>query len=154
MKTANCRPLRWAALLCFPAFAWAQAFTFEIGSPVAAQDFHTKSAAFVFRTAGCAEPGKTDVSATAEGLVEGAHRTMALKVTPSSKPGVYAVLQQWTGGRWIVVLKGSCGRVQAGAIIPVGPRGFVREDSKFLTHPATTAEIEAALKAFPEGGYK
>jgi hypothetical protein len=44
--------------------------------------------------------------------------------------------------------------MQAGAIIPVGPSGFVRDASKFLTHPATPTEIEATLKAFPEGGYK
>jgi hypothetical protein len=144
------------ALACglFAAAAWAQAFSFEIGSPVAAQDFHFKSAAFVFRTAGCAEPGKAEVSATAEGVADGARRTMPLKVTPSSRPGVYAVFQQWSGGRWVVVLRGACGTMQAGAVIPVGPRGFVREGSEFYPHPATAADIEAALKAFPEGGYQ
>ena len=154
MKTANCCPMRWAALFCLPAFAWAQSFTFEIGSPVAAQDFRSKSAAFVFRTAGCTEPEKPEVTAIAEGIVEGSRRTLPLQVTPSTKPGVYAVFRQWTAGHWIVVLKGACGTAQAGAIVPVGPRGFVREDSKFFSHPATAAEIEAALKAFPEGGYK
>jgi len=79
---------------------------------------------------------------------------MTLKIVSSSKPGVYAVFQQWDAGRWIVILKGSCGTVQAGAVIPVGARGFVREASKFFTHPATAAEIDAALKALPEGGYK
>ncbi len=152
MKTANGRPMRWAALFCFPALAWAQTFTFEIASPVAAQDFATKSAAFVFRTAGCTE--SPQVSASAEGVVEGSRRTLPLKVTQSTKPGVYSVFQQWTGGHWIVVLKGSCGSAQAGAIVPIGPRGFVRADSKFLSHPATAAEVEAALKAYPEGGYK
>lgn len=154
MKTANCRPLRWAALVCFPAFAWAQAFTFEIASPVAAQDFKSKTAAFVFRTAGCAEPEKAEISAAAEGIVDGKRLASSLKVNPSSKPGVYAVFQPFDGGHWVVVLKGSCGSARAGAIVPVGPHGFVREDSKFFTHPPTAAEIDAALKAFPEGGYK
>jgi hypothetical protein len=53
-----------------------------------------------------------------------------------------------------VILKGSCGNLQAGAVIPVGPSGFVRDASRFYTHPPTAAEIEAAMKAFPEGGYK
>ena len=137
------------------AAAWAQAFAFEIGSPVAAQDFRLKSAAFAFRTAGCADPEKAEIIANAEGVVDGARRTIPLKVNlAASRPGVYAVMQTWTGGRWVVVLKGSCGAMQAGAVIPIGPRGFVREDSKFFARPATAAEIEAALKAFPEGGYK
>jgi hypothetical protein len=146
--------MKTAALICLPALVWAQAFTFEIGSPVAAQDFRTKSASFVFRTTGCTEPEKADVSATAEGFVDGARRSLTLKIVTSSKPGVYAVFQQWDAGRWIVVLKGLCGSGQAGAVIPVGPHGFVREASKFFTHPATAAEIDAGLKALPEGGYK
>ena len=136
------------------AAAWAQTFAFEIGGPVAAQDFRLKSAAFVFRTTGCADPAKAEVTAMAEGVADGARRTMPLKVTPSSRPGVYAVLPQWDAGRWVVVLKGACGTMLAGAVIPVGLHGFAREESKFFAHPATAAEIEAALKAFPEGGYK
>lgn len=154
MKTAKCRLLATAALIATPALLWAQAFTFEIASPVAAQDFKSKSAAFVFRTTGCNGPEKAEVSATAEGLVDGARRTLPLQIAQSSKPGVYALFQQWGGGRWVIVLTGSCGDAQAGAVVPAGPRGFVREDSKFFTHPATKAEIEAALKAIPEGGYK
>jgi hypothetical protein len=53
-----------------------------------------------------------------------------------------------------VILKGSCGDAQAGAIIPVGRSGFVREASKYYTHPPNAAEIEAVMKALPEGGYK
>jgi hypothetical protein len=155
MNNSKCRL---AALLfasvCSSPLAWAQAFTFEIGNPVAAQDFRFKTAAFVFRTAGCPEPEKVEVTATGQGVTGGERRSMALAVKTSSKPGVYAVLQQWDVGQWIVILKGSCGDAHAGAIIPFGPHGFVREASKFYTHPATAAEIDAALKAVPEGGYK
>jgi hypothetical protein len=154
MKTAKHRLTALAALLCVSPLAWAQAFIFEIGSPVAAQDFRFKSAAFVFRTTGCSEPGKVEVSATGQGLAGAERRSMALRVIASSKPGVYAVLQQWDAGQWVVILKGSCGEAQAGAIIPVGPHGFVREASKFYSHPPTAAEIDAALKAIPDGGYK
>jgi hypothetical protein len=154
MKTTTWRLLRHAALICLPALALAQEFTFEIGSPVAAQDFRVKSAVFVFRTTGCPEATQPEISATGEGVVNGARRSMVLRVVTSSKPGVYGVLPQWDPGRWSVVLKGRCGEAQAGAIIPVGPHGFVREASKFFTHPPTPVEIEATLKAFPEGGYK
>ena len=65
--------------------AFAGDFTFTIGSPVAAQDFRAKVAAFVFRTQGCADPAKSRISATAEGLVKGARRSVALKVVAMSK---------------------------------------------------------------------
>jgi len=137
------------------AFALAQAFTFTIGSPVASQDYHTKSAAFVFRTDGCAEPAKAQISGTAEGLVKGVRRSVALRVMPASRPGVYAVFQNWPAeGEWVVNLKGTCANASAGAIIPVGPKGFIRESSKFFARPATDAEIEASLRAFIQGGNK
>ena len=137
------------------AFALAQGFTFTIGSPVASQDYQTKSAAFVFRTDGCAEPAKAQIRATAEGLVKGVRRSVALKVMPASRPGVYAVFQNWPAeGEWVVNLKGTCANASAGAIIPVGPKGFIRESSKFFARPATDAEIEASLRAFVQGGNK
>ncbi len=91
------------------ALALADGFTFTIGSPVAAQDFRAKVAAFVFRTEGCADPAKAQISGTAEGLVKGARRSVALKVAAMSKPGVYAVYQTWPPeGEWVVSLKGTC----------------------------------------------
>jgi len=135
------------------ALALAEGFTFTIGSPVASQDFRAKVAAFVFRTEGCADPTKSQISGTAEGLVKGARRSVALKVVAMSKPGVYAVYQNWPAeGEWVVNLKGTCNDANAGAIVPIGPNGFIRESSKFLSRPATDAEIEASLKALTQGG--
>ena len=137
------------------AMLLAEGFTFNIASPVAAQDFHAKMAAFVFRMQGCAEPAKAEISGTAEGIVKGARRSVVLKVTPMGKPGVYAVFHEWPPeGDWVVNLKGTCADSIAGAIVPVGPKGFIRESSKFLPRPATDAEIDAALKALSTGGGK
>src|ERR1700682_3249849 len=105
------------------ALVFAEGFTFTIGSPVASQDFQTKTAAFVFRTEGCAEPAKSQIAGTAEGLVKGARRSVALKVVAASKPGVYAVYQNWPAeGEWVVNLKGTCASASAGALVPVGPK--------------------------------
>jgi hypothetical protein len=137
------------------ALVLAEGFTFTIGSPVASQDFQAKGATFVFRTEGCAEPAKSQVGGTAEGLVKGARRSVALKVMATSKPGVYAVYQSWpTEGGWVVNLKGTCADASAGALVPVGPKGFIRESSKFFPRPATDAEIETSLKSLPQGGNK
>jgi hypothetical protein len=143
-----------AALVFAPALACAQSFSFEIGPPIAAQDYAVKSAAFVFRATGCSDPSKVEVSGTAEGLVGTDRRSVTLQIKPAAKPGVYAIYKQWERGNWVVVLRGACGGEQAGAIIPVGSRGFVRDASKFYARAPTPAEIDAAIKSIPEGGYK
>jgi hypothetical protein len=45
-----------------------------------------------------------------------------------------------------VSLSGTCGNANAGAIIPIGPAGFIRDSSKFLPHSPTKSEIETSLK--------
>src|ERR1700677_3947341 len=83
---------------------WAHpvGFSFTFGNPVASQDFHFKTAAFVFRTESCADSAKAQISATAEGMVKGARQSVALKLVPASKPGVYAVNQSWPAeGDWV-----------------------------------------------------
>jgi hypothetical protein len=147
--------LRFGLIACAAALALAQGFTFSIGSSVAAQDFRSKAATFVFRTEGCSEPAKAQISATAEGLVKGERRSVALKIASMSKPNVYAVFQSWPQeGEWVVNLKGTCAGTTAGAVVPVGSKGFIRESSKFYPRPATDAEIETSLKAFAQGGNK
>ena len=137
---------------CAAAVALAQGFSFTIGSPVASQDFRSKGATFVFRTDGCADPAKPQISGTAEGFVKGARQSVPLKVMTTARPGVYAVYQTWpAGGQWVVNLRGTCNDAKAGAIIPIGSNGFIRESSKFFARPATDAEIEASLKALTQG---
>jgi hypothetical protein len=148
--------LRFGIAACAAAaLVFAEGFTFNLGSPVASQDYQAKGAAFVFRTQGCAEPAKSKISGTAEGLVKGERRSVALKVVAMTKPGVYAVYQNWPAeGEWVVNLKGTCADASAGAIVPIGPKGFVRESSKFFPRPATSAEIEATLKEVAKGESK
>ena len=142
-------------VLGLAAFAQADGFTFVIGNPVAAQGPAVKSAAFALRADGCADPAKLQVTGTAEGSVNGMRRSVALRIMPASRPGVYAIFQTWPPeGRWVANLKGTCGSVSAGAIVPIGPQGFIRESSKFFSRPATDAEIEASLKTLTEGGDK
>ena len=133
----------------------AEGFTFTIGNPVASQDFRAKGAAFVFRTEGCADPAKSQISATAEGLLKGERKSLTLQVMAMPKPGIYAVFQGWPAeGDWIVNLKGTCADAKAGALVPIGPKGFIREASKFFHRPATDAEIETSLKALSQRGTK
>jgi len=135
--------------------AMAEGFTFTIGNPVASQEFQFKTATFVFRTEGCTDAAKSQISATAEGVVKGARRSLPLKVMPGARPGVYAVFHSWPAeGQWVVNLKGACGNLSAGAIVAMGPKGFIRESSKFFPRPATDSEIETSLTALSQGGNK
>jgi len=139
-------------VLVAAGLAIAGGFKFAIGSPVAAQEPAAKMAAFVFRTEGCAEPAQAQITATAEGMVRGARKSQALKVTAMQRPGVYAVFQTWEkDGQWVVVLNGSCEAEAAGAIVPIGPKGFVRESAKFFPSEVPGAEIEASLKSLAKG---
>jgi len=148
--------LRYAvATSVFAAVALADGFTFTIASPMAAQEAQFKSAAFVFRTERCADPAKSQISASAEGIVQAKRRSVPLKVASLQKPGVYAVFQNWGNeGRWVVVLKGVCAGETAAAIVPLGRKGFLRESAKFFPRPATDAEVDASLKSLVEGDSK
>jgi hypothetical protein len=143
------------AALAVTKLVLAQGFSFTIASPVASQDYRFKSAAFVFRTEGCSDPAKAQITATAEGIVKGEHKTVALTATPGNKPGVYGITQTWAPeGKWVVALKGSCDRSSAGAIVPIGPQGLLRDSAKFFAHPPSASDIETALKALESGGGK
>jgi hypothetical protein len=133
------------------ALAFAQTFTFTIGSPVASVDGRSKLAAFVFRTEGCADATKAHVDGTAEGVVQGTRKSVALKLTAMSTPGVYAVYPTWPAdGDWVVSLHGTCAGASASALIPIGPGGFIRASSKFFPRPATAADLDAALQALSQ----
>lgn len=141
-------------LLIAAALEMAQGFAFQVASPVASQDFHFKTAAFVFRTEGCSAAAPR-ISATAEGLSKNQRQSIALKLVEGSKPGVYAVFQSWPReGQWLVDLSGRCGYQSAGALIPIGPNGFNRESAKFFAHAPTKREIETLLKELTQGGNK
>jgi hypothetical protein len=137
--------------LCIASLGMASGFAFTIGGTAATQDFRLKGAAFAFRTEGCADPAKAEISGTAEGMLKGERKSLPLQIVPATKPGVYAVLQGWPAdGDWVVNLKGTCAEERAGAVIPMGPKGFIRESSKFFSRPATQSEVEKSLKALME----
>jgi hypothetical protein len=123
-----------------------------IGNPVAAQNFRAKTSAFVLRTKGCADAASVTVSGAAEGLIAGARRTVRLAhIGLMQAPDVHAVFREWPAeGVWVVNLTGRCGAATAAALVPVGPKGFIRELAQHFSRPATDAEVEASLKALAE----
>ncbi|MGH7624837.1 MAG: hypothetical protein ACREOJ_05875 [Gemmatimonadaceae bacterium] len=48
-------------------------------------------------------PAASDLSASAEGIVNGQRRTIALRLDATPQPGVFALRQQWPGqGAWLL----------------------------------------------------
>lgn len=149
-------------LIALSASAFAADFMLAIGNPIAAsfpvaensptQVRKVKDAAFAVRPEGCADPEKAQITGTAEGLVNGGRQSVTLRLIAVSGPGVYLVSREWPSqGVWVVRLIGNCAGAKAGALVPIGPGGFIRESSKFFSRLATQAEIEASLKSLAGG---
>lgn len=136
----------------------AQAGTFfrlEIGNPIAAgtdtKVKDLKKAVLVVRPRLCDDERSVRITGTAEGVVNGARQTVALRLVALSTTGVHAVQQQWPdSGSWILHLTGTCPATRAvtSAIVPVAKTGFVREKTQLLPLSATKAQVEAALLEF------
>jgi hypothetical protein len=142
------------ACALLPVAASAAGFSLTIGPPVAAgtgvKITKTKGPSFAVRLEECDALETAQVGGTAEGIVDGERRSAALSITPTGSAGVYLVIpagDQTSQGVWVVSLSATCGKAKAGAIVPMGPQGFVREGTKVLPRAATKAEIDAALKA-------
>ena len=161
--------------VCAGILAWtvsvhaATDFTLTIGNPVAASapgaatptdkgappvvKKVTKDALFAVRFEECAELDKAQISGVAEGVANGARISAPVVLSAAGSPGVYVASPGWTQdhGVWVVSLSATCGKAIAGALVPIGPQGFIREKTKILPRVATKAEIDAALKALESG---
>jgi hypothetical protein len=134
-------------------------FSLAIGNPVAvafsdgeAKGLVKKDAGMAVRGENCADPAKVQITGVAEGMVNGARRSVPVRVIPASAAGAFAVAHDWpVEGAWVVNLTGHCGASTASAVVPFGPGGFRREASKFFPRAATAAEVELALKTLAGG---
>ncbi len=107
------KPILLAALLFF----WPPWLSIE--SPVNPYDPSTRNAIFlVHAMTREGTPQLADLSATAEGLVNGARETITVKLDATGQPGTFAVRKQWpNSGAWLisVTLKNTTALVSIGA---------------------------------------
>jgi hypothetical protein len=144
-----------AGVLWVISIQWSHAeqFRLTVASPIAGNTPGFKDSLFVVRTDGCPEPAKAVMTARGEGIVGGVRRSVAIEPIALSQPGAYAVTRRWlTDGIWVVNLTASYRDMKAGAIVPIGPHGFLRDPSKFFPRPATPAEIDEALRTLSANG--
>jgi hypothetical protein len=76
----------------------------SIESPVNPFDNSARGAAFLIHAAlREGTPTLRDVTGTAEGLVDGVRKTVALRIDTTSRPAVFAVRKQWPpDGTWLL----------------------------------------------------
>ena len=126
----------------------------SIESPANPYDSATRDAAFVVRTWAHGNPvSVTDLSGSAEGLVDGKRQSIALRFDATPRPDAYAVRRQWpAGGAWIVrvTLFGSVTAIvsldAAGAVS--GVRVPTRMNSGLpLPRAVAASEIDSTLAA-------
>lgn len=128
------------------SLAAAPAFRLDVGPAVAAGIEKAKSVAFALRAVDCNSPGAVKVTAVAEGLVNGARRSLPQRVVTYTTPGVFGVAFDWPAGVWVVSVTASCpGLPTVGAIVPMQEREFQRDALVKLEHAPTMPEVDAAL---------
>src|SRR6266540_4244103 len=104
--------------------ARAENLTIQFASPVAAQSFQMKRSAFVFRTVGCSADAKAEVTATAQGSVDGQRRSVPLKVAAAATPNVFGIFREWPDrGVWVVSISAHCASKTAGALVATDAGG-------------------------------
>jgi hypothetical protein len=95
-------------------------------------------------------PALNDLSASAEGMVNGSRQTVTVRVDATSQPGVFAVHKQWPAtGSWLVVVTFAG---HSSALVTIGPNGNVASvqvpmDAKDPRLPriASAKEVDSTL---------
>jgi hypothetical protein len=114
-----------ALLLAISSPAFAGGFQLSVETSGSSSDPQMKDVVLVARTYGCHQPADAKLSATAEGLVNGARKSVALELR-SIGSGVYAIKQQWPSeGTWVIALTGAYNGMTSSLLVELGPNGKV-----------------------------
>jgi hypothetical protein len=101
----------------------------------------------VVRTYRCGTPASLSLRGSAEGLVGGVRRTIALEVKPGPEPGVFSVARKWPAeGRWALVFGVSNGKGEVSSLVVLDPGSPLRIADQRMTFERPSAErIDRAL---------
>jgi hypothetical protein len=157
MRTA--RFLAIGALLATTAFVRSGPPWISIETPANPYDAASRGAFLLVHAFHHGTPVSFPVSGTAEGIVNGARRTVSLEFKATSRPGVYALHKQWSdAGTWTLILgvtqgAGEYNTVKAvvelasdGRVATVDVPTILRGKDR-LPAPVSMADIESGLRA-------
>lgn len=128
------------------------------GSPWITIEVRPNGLAFVIaRTFHHGTPSGLPLSGTAEGLVNGQRRTMALRFDTTAEANAFGVPRTWSEeGVWVLNIGTAAEHGGAGAVVGIdrsGTLAFVRFPRNYQgsSRVATSAEIETLLRALDSG---
>ena len=117
-----------------------------LGNPDANPQAKARNAVLTLKLAGCHEPEKATISASAVGIVDGRRTTIPIKVEPLSEPGTYSVARQWPDkGRWVLQFVAKSDTRMTSTLVAAGPDGVERGTAKMAMAPPAQSDIEALL---------
>jgi hypothetical protein len=126
----------------------AGGFALEIGRPSANPEAQAQHAVLIVRGYACTHPEKTNLTAKAEGIVNGKRETIPLKLVPLAGSETYAVTRQWPAeGRWVITISitNPAFGLQPSAIVKVSGDSADFTNIKRTTHAPTSEEVQMAL---------
>lgn len=154
--------MRFARSLAVPALAATMAFMgppwISIETPPNPFDAGSRGAFLLVHSFHHGTPVSNPISGTAEGIVDGARRTIALEFGNTSRPGVYALRKQWPDrGVWTLVVgvtQGDGESNTAKAVVEIGGNGEVASvvvpttmrNGYRVPAPVNMADVESSLK--------
>lgn len=137
--------------LTFTPQALAGGFYVSVERP-AKDDTELKGAVLLVRAYGCHNPEDANLTASAEGIVNGKRQSIPVQLIKTSK-GVFAIKQQWaTNGAWVLNISGAYLGATRSLLVELGAQGKVQigSDSNVLARKAdrkfTAAEVDSALQ--------
>jgi hypothetical protein len=134
--------------------SFAGGFYLEIERPSASNPA-MRDVVVVARPYGCHKPEDAQLTATAEGIVNGKRVSVPLQFTHPEK-GLFAIKKQWdANGAWVLAITAEYNKAIRSVIVELGAKGdlpnYFNSDGKgFYAHNVqrqlTAAEIDNALK--------
>jgi hypothetical protein len=127
----------------------------------------SRGAVMLVHAYSCGGPTPKAVTGTAEGIVKGERKTIALTLESTGATGVYAVKKQWPSeGTWVLAFSMSIGG-EVSTLVTLGPNGGV-ESSEYHKQPSavvkatsvqvlarksTAADVDTLLRAATAGDH-
>ena len=122
-----------------------------LGNPDASPEARAHNAVLTLKLAGCHEPEKATITATAVRFADGKRQTIPLKLIALSEPGSYAVTRQWPEKeRWVLQFVATDQSRITSTLVAAGPDGIDRHNAKMAMQPPSEADLIALLTGGPE----
>jgi hypothetical protein len=142
-----CKSLLALSIVAAPLFSGA--LVLQVGDPAANSEAHMKHAVLVAKITACKSPERIAVTAVAEGIADGALRSIPLKVIQLSTPGTFAVMREWPErGTWavkIIATNPDYKNYAASVLVPFDKNSLRWAGIKHYLREPTNAEIAAVL---------